>query len=277
MRGLTLGRQLGRGAFGTVVAAEDERLGPIAVKVLPWREDLPARLASVQEVTHPNLLRLYEVRRAGDRAHVLMERLDGAPLLERVRPPPRIRAGRPTLPLAFGQPLQEGSVSAFAPIEPDGLAVLVPALRGLVSALDALHRAGKVHRDVRPENVMLTRDGRVVLIDYGMLVDEGTHDELAGAPAYMAPDETPSAASDWYELGVLIFEALTGALPFAGTAQEVVVRKQTVSAPSPSFVVDLPKEAGALDALCVRLLRRVPSMRPTAGEIEALLRLEPRA
>lgn len=277
VRGLTLGRRLGRGAFGTVVEAEDERLGPIAVKILPWRDDLPERLASVQGVTHPHLLRLFEVRRDGDRAQVLMERLDGAPLLERVRPAPRAVRGRPTLPLAFGQPLQEGSVSAFAPIEPAGLAVLVPALRGLVSALDALHRAGKVHRDVRPENVMLTREDRVVLIDYGMLVEDGARDELAGAPAYMAPDETPSAASDWYALGVLLFEALTGALPFAGTAQEVIVRKNTVAAPSPSFVVDLPAEARPLDALCVKLLRRAPSMRPTAGEIEALLRLEPRA
>lgn len=259
-----------------MVEAEDERLGPIAVKVLPWRDELPAELAAVQSVSHPNLLRLHEVRRDGDRGLILMERIDGVPLLERVRPAARKGAAlRPTLPLAFGQPLQEGGVSAFAPIEPAGVAVLIPALRGLVSALDTLHRAGKVHRDVRPENVLLTAHDRVVLIDFGMLIEEGAHDELAGSPAYMAPDEAPSAASDWYGVGVLIFEALTGALPFAGTAQEVIVRKQTVSAPSPSFVVPLPEEAKALDALCVKLLRRAASLRPTVDEIISALSQEP--
>lgn len=267
MRGLTLGRPLGEGAFGTVVEAHDERLGDIAVKILPWRDDLPERLASHAAVTHENLLRLHEVRRDGDRAYVLMERIDGVHLLTQVRPR-RAQRGvlRPTLPLAFGQPLQDGGLSAFAPIEAEGLAVLRPALLGLASALDALHRAGKVHRDVRPENVMLAGE-RVVLIDYGLLIDEGARDDIAGAPAYMAPDESPSPATDWYSLGVLIFEALTGALPFEGTAQEVIVRKQTVAAPSPSFVVDLPALARPLDELCVRLLRRVPAMRPTFDEI----------
>ena len=267
---LSLGRPLGRGAFGAVYEAEDESLGPIAVKVVPWREDLAERIASA--VRHPNLLRLHEVRRHGDDAYVLMERIDGSLLMPRVRPTTAQKTGRPTLPLAFGQPLQEGGLSAFAPIDERGLSVLVPALRELASALHAMHSAGAVHRDVRPENVMLTNDGRVVLIDFGLVVPEGTHTEIAGAPAYMAPDEAPTAASDWYSFGVFIFEALTGALPFAGTAQEVIVRKQTVAAPSPSFVVDLPASARHLDELCVKLLRRVPSLRPTYEEIAAALR-----
>jgi eukaryotic-like serine/threonine-protein kinase len=267
---LSLGRTLGRGAFGAVYEAEDSERGDIAVKVVPWRDDLAERLASA--VVHPNLLRLYEVRRENDTALVLMERIDGTLLLPQVRPRPERKAGRPTLPLAFGQPLQEGGLSAFAPIDDRGVSILVPALRDLAAALHAMHRAGKVHRDVRPENVMLTRDGRVVLIDFGLVVspgERGSHTEIAGAPAYMAPDEAPTAASDWYSFGVLIFEALTGALPFAGTAQEVIVRKQTVSAPSPSFVVNLPPSAKALDELCVRLLRRVPSLRPSFEEIVA--------
>lgn len=266
---LSLGRALGRGAFGTVYEAEDEALGPIAVKVVPWREDLPEQVASA--VLHPHLLRVHDVRRVGDDAHVLMERIEGSSLLSAVRPVLVASRGRPTLPLAFGQPLQEGSISAFAPIDERGLAILIPALRDLASALHAMHEAGKVHRDVRPENVMLTPEGRVVLIDFGLVASEGTHVEIAGAPAYMAPDEVPTAASDWYSFGVLIFEALTGALPFAGTAQEVVIRKQTVAAPSPSFVVELPARASPLDALCVRLLRRSAELRPEYAEIAAAL------
>lgn len=270
MAGLTLGRPLGRGAFGSVFEAEDDELGSIAVKIVPYRDDLPERFASV--VAHPHLLRLFGVRRRGDDAHILMERLDGTRLLERVRPKRPAPTLRPTLPLAFGQPLQDGGISAFAPIDEQGLSLLVPALIALASALDALHRAGKVHRDVRPENVMITRDDRVVLIDFGMVIEVGEHDDLAGAPAYIAPDEVPSAASDWYSFGVLIFEALTGALPFAGTAQEVIVRKQTVAAPSPSFVVDLPERARPLDELCVKLLRRALGLRPNYAEICEVLR-----
>lgn len=270
---LKLGRRLGQGAFGEVFEAEDDALGSIAVKVVPHgqvRESVPVR--------HENLLRIFEVRRHGSEAHILMERIDGTPLFERVRPRRAVqKTVRATLPLAFGQPLQEGGLSAFAPIDDDGLRVLRPALRGLASALDAMHRAGVVHRDVRPENVMLTHDGRAVLVDFGLVLEEGDESEIAGSPSYIAPDETPSAASDWYSFGVLIFEALTGALPFAGTAQEVIVRKQTVAAPSPSFVVDLPASAADLDALCSKLLRRAPTMRPTFAEIFARLTERSRA
>lgn len=277
--GVRLGVRLGAGAFGTVFAVEHESLGAMALKVLPPGARIDdAAFAAIAAIEHPNLLRLYRHGTHDGRAYVLMERIDGVELLSTVRPPrppvdpTRVRA---TIPLAFGQPVQEGGVSAFLPIRPDGLARLLPALRQLAAALDALHRAGKVHRDVRPENVLVTREGRVVLIDYGLLVDAHDSvqgDEIAGSPAYMAPDDEISPAVDWYAFGVLLFEALTGALPFAGTAHEVIVRKRTVIAPSPGFVVDLPREAAALDDLCVKLLRRARSMR--AGFPEVLRALQ---
>jgi len=273
-----LGARLGQGAFGTVYEARHPVFGDVAVKLID--EGVRAdEFAAVAAVRHPNLLRLLALEEHGGRACVVMERIDGVDLLTHVRPrrppidPARVRA---TIPLAFGQPVQEGLISAFFSIDRRGLARLQPAMASLASALAALHRAGRVHRDVRPENVLVTREGRVVLVDYGLVQEvdaERRDDEVAGAPAYMAPDDTPSFASDWYSFGVLLFEALTGALPFAGTAHEVIVRKQTVAAPSPSFVVDLPDEARALDELCVRLLRRAPALRPTADEILAALRV----
>jgi serine/threonine protein kinase len=278
--GLVLGARLGKGAFGTVYAAEHEVFGEIAVKVLPEgtrAEPLRAKFDAVAALRHPNLLRLLALEEDEGHAYVVMERLDGVDLLTWVRPkrapidPTKVRA---TIPLAFGTPVQEGLISAFFPIDRVGLQRLVPAMSALASALAALHGAGRIHRDVRPENVVVTRDERVVLIDYGLLVEvdrEREDDEVAGAPAYMAPDDAPSFASDWYSFGVLLFEALTGALPFSGTGQEVIVRKRTVAAPSPSFVVELPDEARALDALCVRLLRRAASMRPSEEEILSAL------
>lgn len=277
--GIRLGPRLGAGAFGTVFAAEDPELGPVAVKVLAEGVRLDdARFQGIRAVEHPSLLRLHRHGVHEGRAYVIMERVEGRELLPTLRPPrppvdpKRVRA---TIPLAFGQPVQEGGVSAFLPIAPDALRRLVPALEQLASALEALHRAGKVHRDVRPENVLITPEGRVVLVDYGLLSDEGVeHDDdaIAGSPAYMSPDDEVSPASDWYAFGVLLFEALTGALPFAGTAHEVIVRKRTVIAPSPSFVVSLPPEAAPLDELCVKLLRRARSMRATADDVFATLR-----
>lgn len=276
-----LGKRLGEGAFGTVYEASHADFGEVAVKVLPEGSraaPLRAQFDAVAALRHPNLLRLHALEEHEGRACVVMERLDAVDLLTAVRPkrppidPAKVRA---TIPLAFGQPVQEGLVSAFFPIDREGLALLSPALAALASALAALHGSGRIHRDVRPENVLLTRDRRVVLVDYGLVIEADADreiDDVAGAPAYMAPDDVPSFASDWYAFGVLLFEALTGALPFAGTAHEVIVRKQTVAAPSPSFVVDLPPEARALDELCVRLLRRAPSMRPDADEVLSALR-----
>lgn len=277
---VVLGKRLGEGAFGTVHEATHEVFGDVAVKVLPAGtrvEPLRAQFDAVAALRHPNLLRLHALEEHDDRACVVMERLDGVDLLTAVRPkrapidPAKVRA---TIPLAFGQPVQEGLISAFFPIDRAGLSRLVPAMSALASALAALHQSGRIHRDVRPENVIVTRDERVVLVDYGLVIEAEAQreaDDVAGSPAYMAPDDVPSFASDWYSFGVLLFEALTGALPFAGTAHEVIVRKQTVAAPSPSFVVNLPDEASSLDALCVRLLRRAPSMRPKADEILSAL------
>ncbi|MBI2392669.1 MAG: serine/threonine protein kinase [Deltaproteobacteria bacterium] len=283
--GLAVGARLGSGAFGAVLAAEHPVHGPVALKVLrPGATIDPEAFRSVAAIEHPNLLRLFGHGEHAGRAFLIMERIDGRDLLSAVRPPrPPIDPSkvRATIPLAFGQPVQEGGGSVFAPIHREGLDRLVPALRQLAAALVALHGAAKVHRDVRPENVLVTRDGRVVLVDYGLLIDVGeeiaadlplrgaARPDIAGAPAYMAPDDEPSPAADWYAFGVLLFEALTGALPFAGNAHEVVIRKRTVLAPSPSFVVDLPddRRARALDELCIKLLRRAVRLRAGAEEV----------
>jgi serine/threonine protein kinase len=304
---LVVGDRLGQGAFATVYAADDAAHGRVALKVLPADADLSALRASadaIARVPAPGLARVHRFGEHQGRGYLVMERIDGVDLLAWVRPPrPDLDPAkvRPTMGQAFGQPVQEGGISAFLAIERGGLRRLRPALARLADALVALHRAGKVHRDVRPENVLVTREGRVVLVDYDLVVDAGgsqlgigdawtdaervdactdaerveaAHDTFCGSPAYMAPDDEITPACDWYAFGVLLFEALTGALPFSGTAHEVVVRKRTICAPSPSFVVDLPDDPDArlLDQLCVKLLRRVARLRPTGEEVLAILR-----
>src|SRR5262249_56447580 len=111
----------------------------------------------------------------------------------------------------------------------------------LAGALCFLHEAGRLHRDIKPSNVMVTRDGRVVLLDFGLVVDltaeGGQSTGIVGTPAYMAPEqagEEPVApAADWYAVGVMLYQALSGRLPFDGSAAMDMVGKKLTTDPHP--------------------------------------------
>jgi serine/threonine protein kinase len=147
------------------------------------------------------------------------------------------------------------------------------ALRQLAEALYALHAAGLVHRDIKSSNVRVTTEGRVVLLDFGLVIGTGTDtawtQQIAGTPACMAPEQASSAAvgpeADWYGLGVLLFEALTGRLPFDGSPLEVLARKQKEQAPAPTKLD--PRVPRDLDELCVALLSVDPAARPKGADV----------
>lgn len=245
-----LRRTLGAGTFGVVYEAEDRRDGRrVALKMLrdaqpDWIYRFKNEFRVLQGFAHPNLVALHELFFDSGRWFFTMELLDGVDLASHVR------AGT-----SFDEPRLRDTLSQLL----EGLAVL--------------HEAGKVHRDVKPSNVLVTREGRVVLLDFGLLTEatEATSaiaSAIVGTPAYMAPEQAAlgeiGPAADLYSVGVMLYELLTGAVPVLGSPRQMLMDKQTREPPPPvSIVPGIPSD---LNALCVKLLRFQPALRPTAPE-----------
>ncbi|MFI5301944.1 MAG: serine/threonine-protein kinase PknK, partial [Polyangiales bacterium] len=167
--------------------------------------------------------------------------------------------------------------SAGHPRVPFDEARLRDGLRQLARGLHALHQAKRIHRDIKPSNLLVSREGRVVLLDFGLvshLKSSGsTNVEVVGTAEYMAPEQASArhigAEADWYSVGVLLFEVMVGRFPFEGSAIQVLSDKQQRDAPrASSFIADLPSD---LDRLCADLLARDPAARPAGEELLARL------
>jgi hypothetical protein len=212
-------------------------------------------------------------------AHAAHQAALGAPPTTPDIPPTLGEAAGPHNTSISPYDLDEGAGFIALPPEPDPPALplrvhnvdyvrLRAALAQVAHGVSALHDSGKLHCDLKPSNVLVTRDGRVVILDFGLVQDRRAdvktlEDTLAGTPAYMAPEQssgeplTPMA--DWYALGVMLYVALTGVYPFHGTQMQILMAKQMRDALSPSQVVaGIPAD---LEALCVALLRRSPAER----------------
>jgi serine/threonine protein kinase len=285
-------RELGRGGMGVVYEVFDRRRGRrVALKTMQAID--PAGLLrfkqefrSLAGLSHPNLVALYELVGDGPRWFYTMELVEGVPFLRHVRasagPPPAVPRGADPETLAApdqAPPPPPPPPPATGP-SPTQLTRLRDALAQLAAGVHFLHQAGKLHRDIKPGNVLVTRQGRVVLLDFGLAaeLDRGQRHRsvhLLGTVAYMAPEQAAcqpvSPASDWYSVGVMLYEALTGRLPIDGPAVEILLRKQQEDPPPPGSVA--PGVPPDLDALCVELLRRSPEGRP--GGDEVLQRLLP--
>ncbi len=275
LSGYELQGELGRGGMGVVYRALDRRHGrTVALKTMQgldattlvrFKEEF-RRLAGL---SHPNLVALHELVGEGLNWFFTMELVEGTSLLQYVRgcnvPVPSTRVVPPGETLAWRRP---------SGLDPAQEARLRDVLRQLAGAVHFLHQSGRLHRDIKPGNVMVTPQGRVVLLDFGLATEldrRGQHQSLhvAGTIAYMAPEQAAcravSSASDWYAVGVLLYEALTGRLPFDGTMTQILLDKQQHDpAPPEALVPGLPTD---LAALCRELLRRPPEARPTGEEI----------
>ncbi|MEI9952699.1 MAG: AAA family ATPase [Pseudomonadota bacterium] len=278
-------RQLGRGGMGAVFEAFDrDTRSQVALKVLthsdgPGIYRFKQEFRALADVRHENLVTLHELFAQEGHWFFTMDVVEGLPFLEYVRAGMRpdladtlvIRAGEPALEATLRSAPAEGPSPPAVDLER-----LRSALVQLIAGIQAIHAAGKLHRDLKSSNVLVTRDGRVVILDFGLVgekpgaeLPETLDRGIGGTPAYMAPEqvsgEQTTAASDWYAVGGMLYHALCGHPPFTGGGDEAMMAKiardpQPISTVSPAAPADLAE-------LCMRLLCRAPSDRPGGEEI----------
>jgi eukaryotic-like serine/threonine-protein kinase len=250
-------RELGRGGMGVVYLATDTALDrTVAIKVvhpeLATHASISRRFLAeartIARLRHPNVVAVHTAGTAGDLLYYVMDEIEGESLRQRLT-----RDGRL-------EPAEAARITA-----------------DLASALDAAARAGVVHRDVKPENVLIeTGSGRALLADFGIAravageaAGTSTGQGVAvGTPNYMSPEqaagEEVDGRSDLYALGIVAYEMLTGRPPFTGTSR-VVVSKHIAERPAPVGKVRTgitPQLAGAV----MRALEKQPSARWQTGE-----------
>ncbi|MBM2614807.1 diguanylate cyclase [Actinoplanes sp. LDG1-06] len=238
--------QLGRGAE-TVVYRVRRHGEDYALKVLSAADGEHALTMIRREaallgcVGHPLLPRIFEVGRSSAGAYLVLEYIDGAPL---------------------SQVLRRGPLD-----EDDALRLAID----LVGPLAAAHRAGLVHRDVKPDNVIVERTGTSRLIDFGLAGRGGADDRIAGTLSYCAPEQTGmlkrpvDGRSDLYALGVLLHECVTGRLPYASDDIGELIRLHA-TAPVPDARETRPDLSPTMAAIIATLMAKDPDDRYQSGD-----------
>ncbi len=279
-------RRLGKGGMGVVYEVVDrEHEEHVALKtlkrlsanaVLRFKNEFRA----LQDLHHPNLVRLGELFERRGKWFFTMELIEGVTLLDYVRsdggrpdaaPQSEDRGETPTLP-TDGDDQEEEPAKKQLPRAYDEER-LRSVLAQLASAICALHKTQQVHRDIKPSNILVTPGGQVKLLDFGLVTESPekriwADDHLVGTVSYMAPEQAAQKpvgpAADWYSVGVLLYQALTGKLPVRGTTEEVLFLKQAIEPVAPSQIATVPQD---LEELCMALLRIDPASRPDGAEV----------
>lgn len=264
---------------------------------------------SLTDLAHPNLVTLYEMHHHRDMWFFTMELLRGQDFMSALRyQSPKEGAGftqdgpqtqtaecEDSLDLFDTQErlalrrTGEQRILSAAPVVTDHKR-LRSSLLQLAQGITALHDARQLHRDIKPSNIIITPAGRVVLLDFGLICelnqDGGEHGfsrirtpiHFVGTPHYMAPEQAlgreVTVASDWYSVGVLLYQALTGVRPVEGrTPLQILMKKQSID-PRPILELN-PHAPEDLAELAMRLLERDPEERPRQDEILTVLRQDP--
>jgi len=260
--------RLGIGAFGSVWKAHDIELDRTVAIKIPRRGQLDpigeeqflreARVAA--QLRHPNIVSVHEVGREGDILYIVSDLVRGVSLSE------WLTAKRPTA--------RESAELGIT----------------IANALHYAHELTVVHRDLKPSNIMMDREDQPHLLDFGLAKrDAGeltmTADgQIIGTPTYMSPEQGEGEGhyvdrrSDIYSFGVILFELLTGELPFRGSAQMQIHQKVTENAPSPRKLNPLvPRDVATICTKCMERdpNRRYSTARALAHDLERFLRGEP--
>jgi eukaryotic-like serine/threonine-protein kinase len=250
-------RKLGTGGMANVYLAEDQELGrSVAIKMLDDRhsqdeqfvERFRREAKNAARLSHPNIVSIYDRGEAGGTYYIAMEYLEGRTLKE--------------LLVARG---------------PTPLAVAIDYARQILAGLGFAHRNGIVHRDIKPHNVVVAPDGRLKVTDFGIaragasqMTETGS---IIGTAQYLSPEQAKGApvtpASDIYSVGIVLYEMLTGTVPFTGDTPLEIAMKHLSAIPEPPSEKrpDVPHE---LDSIVLRALAKDPADRyQSAEEIDA--------
>jgi len=303
-------RCLGAGGFGTVYEALDrKRNALIALKVLRQASPngiyrFKQEFRSLCGITHRNLVTLYELLTEAGEWFFSMELVEGCDFIAYHRgiggkdSAPALLTSDESLdryaPTVVSmdelRPLAPGSARAVASplprgvLSPSPLSIerLLGSLRQLAEGLLFLHDQEMIHRDIKPANVLCTPLGRVVLLDFGLAEEslpglgraEPAVAGIAGTPDYMSPEQAlaqqTTVAADWYAVGVLLYEVISGHVPFSGNTSQVLRQKVSQEAPplTPLERDGVPED---LYRLCMQLLSREPKLRPTGKAVLACI------
>jgi eukaryotic-like serine/threonine-protein kinase len=246
-------RKLGTGGMANVYLAEDEVLGRrVAIKILNDRhagddqfvERFRREAKNAASLSHPNIVSIYDRGEAEGTYYIAMEYLDGRSLKELI--------------VARGP----------APVN-----VAIDYARQILGALRFAHRHGIVHRDIKPHNVLVGPEGRLKVTDFG-IARAGTSQmteagSIIGTAQYLSPEQAKGApvdqTSDLYSVGVVLYELLTGAVPFSGDTPVEIAMKHLSTTPEPPSVkrAEVPRE---LDMVVMRALAKDPADRYQSAE-----------
>jgi eukaryotic-like serine/threonine-protein kinase len=258
-------RLIGEGVMGRVIQALDVNLQRIvALKVL--RKRIPgideqervnqflreARAAA--QIEHPNVVRIHEINQVNGWWYIAMEMVDGDNL--------------------------KSVIKATGSLPPQRVC---PLIADAATALAVAHDLGILHRDVKPGNLMIHRNGRCKLTDFGLVRIEDPNDPFdftnksVGTPHFMAPEviqrKKQTSAIDIYSLGATLYYALTGSPPFRGKTLKEVFKKH-LEMPPPDVCEQVPECSASLAELIQRMMAKNPASRPSATDLAAALRAE---
>src|SRR5215813_5359267 len=253
--------RVGTGGMADVFRARDLMLErTVAIKVLheiysddkSFQDRFRQEARAAANLSHPNIVTVHDFGFDNGQLFIVMEHIPGKDLKTILR--------------------QRGRYSVA-----EGIPLLVQACAGIGYA----HRAGIVHCDVKPHNMIVTPDGRLKVTDFGIaralstIMPDERADVVWGSPQYFSPEqavgEAPSPASDVYSLGVVLYEVLTGALPFTAPTSEELARMHLEAQPIPpsEYVPDIPS---ALEQIMLKVLSKEPAARyRTADQLGRVL------